>query len=483
MSKKKYLCVLCLDRFESAVYLMDKNGDILDSASQIVTEKNENGYIEYDPLEIIYSVRSCFNKLFQANKLTQSCVSAISIVSSSYAVLAWDKSSSMALSTAISTRCKRAFLCKNQVASKFYAQDMHDKTGLYARDSERLSLFHWLNHHNNDVKLASKRQVLALATVESWVLWHLTGLNHFEIDDTNASQTMLFNIYDGVWDDYICRDFGVEKFDLPVVRSADCVFGTTSGFTPIPDGIPICGMLNRIHSRLLSSMDTHFRAAHLFLNEEKCSLMVNIGQDVSIKHDQLKTMIVPTRSSIRFALDAVLDFPKIPKFFNPPTIESIKDKVFADLPKIGELLIYPSEKQRNSDGSPMLNVRHLSDDLTLDTFLSAYYRSLVFKVKQFISEFENLTEISLKEISISGRLSHNDYLRQFLSDILQLPVRRLYESHTYLRGVYYLAGQKTKLLEEGKKPLTTVYKQHVPSMDPISSYALYNQWIQGFEKK
>ena len=269
MSKKKYICLLSLDREHSAVYLMDKKGDIVGQAVQLLGFSDENGYIEYDPLEIIYSVRSCFNQLFQKYKLNKNHVEAISIVSSSYAVLGWHKGSSMALSSAISTKCKRAFLCRPLLNSKGQGDIVFEKTGLHSQDSSRLSLMNWLSHHNGDIKEAQRSHHLALAPVESWVLWNLTGLKHYEIDDTNASQTMFYNIYEGCWDDFICRDFGIDSSLLPHVKPSDSVFGMTQGFLPIPDGIPVCGMLHRIHSRLLSSVDTQFRTAHVFLNSQK----------------------------------------------------------------------------------------------------------------------------------------------------------------------------------------------------------------------
>jgi glycerol kinase len=461
---------------------MDKKGDIVGEAVQTLSPTNENGYIDYDPLEIIYSVRSCFNKLFQKHKLTKNDVEAISIVSSSYAVLGWNKGSSMALSRAISTKCKRSLLCKSLLKTNGQGDIVFEKTGLHAQDSSRLSLMNWLSHHNADIKSAHKNRELALAPVESWVLWNLTGLKQYDIDDTNASQTMFYNIYDGCWDDFICRDFGIDSSVLPTVKPADTVFGTTNGFLPIPDGIPICGMLHRIHSRLLSSIDTQYRTAHVFLNSQKFSLLVNIGQDRTTAHPDLKTMIVPTSSQIRFALDAVIDFPQLPTLMSNTKFEDISPDIFDSLSQSESLLVFPSKTKQNKDGVPLIHLFNIANETTEDMLFRAYYKSLVFQIKQFISHFEQLTEISLKEITISGRLSRNEQLRQFLSDILQLPVKRLYESHTYLRGLFFLTAKKTGFLTESQLNKKSVFKQHVPNMDPISSYALYNQWLQVFDK-
>ncbi|RAP39133.1 hypothetical protein DID80_00580 [Candidatus Marinamargulisbacteria bacterium SCGC AAA071-K20] len=482
MSKKKNICLLSLNREHSAVYLMDKKGDIVGEAVQTLSPTNENGYIEYDPLEIVYSVRSCFHQLFQKFKLTKDNVEAISIVSSSYAVMGWSKKSSMALSPAISTKCKRAYLCKTLLSSKGQRQIVYEKTGLHPQDSSRLSLMNWLSHHNTDIKEAQKNGDLALAPVESWVLWNLTGLKEIEIDDTNASQTMFYNIYDRCWDDYICRDFEIDSSVLPTVKPADSIFGSTNGFLPVPDGIPICGMLHRIHSRLLSSMDTQFRTAHVFLNSQKFSLVVNIGQDFTTAHPDLKTLIVPTSSQIRFALDAVIDFPRIPSLMSSTEFEDISPEIFERLAQSESLLLFPSKTKNNKDGSPMVHLFNMSDDISEEVLFRAYYKSLVFQVKYFINHFEQLTGISLKEITISGRLSRNELLRQFLSDILQTPVKRLYESHTYLRGVFFLVAKRLGFLPESQLNKKSVFKQHIPNMDPISSYAQYNQWLQVFDK-
>jgi glycerol kinase len=200
------------------------------------------GWVEHDGEEIWTSVRRAIGRALRAARVRPTSIAAIGITNQRETVLVWDRRSGRPVARAIVWQDRRTAARCEALRKAGAEAEVRARTGLVLDPYFSATKLEWLLRHHAGLGARAKRGALAFGTVDSWLLWKLTGGAVHATDPTNASRTMLYDIGRRRWDDDLLARFGVPRALLPEVRRSSGDFGRTRGAGVLPDGIPITGV-------------------------------------------------------------------------------------------------------------------------------------------------------------------------------------------------------------------------------------------------
>ena len=231
--------------------LFDENGRIMEREDlahrQII---NEKGWVEHDPEEIYRNTIQVVKNLVNRSNINKRNIAGVGISNQRETALAWDKVSGKAFYNAIVWQCSRGEQIAEQVRLDGYAEPIRMKTGLKLSPYFSAAKLAWIMQNMEEAGNASKNGTLCLGTIDSWLIYRLTGGKEFRADYSNSCRTQLFNINTLQWDSEICRIFDIPIRALPEVTPSDAYFGETDfeGFLDHP--VPIHGVMGDSHAAL-----------------------------------------------------------------------------------------------------------------------------------------------------------------------------------------------------------------------------------------
>jgi len=202
------------------------------------------GWVEHDGGEIWASVRAAVRQALRGagGRSGRVPVAAIGITNQRETTLVWDRRSGRPLARAIVWQDRRTSARCDELRRQGFEPEARRRTGLVSDPYFSATKLEWLLHHVPGLRARARRGALAFGTVDSWLLWQLTGGAVHATDPTNASRTLLYHIGRRRWDDALLERFGVPRAVLPEVRPSSGEFGRTRGTGFLPDGIPVCGI-------------------------------------------------------------------------------------------------------------------------------------------------------------------------------------------------------------------------------------------------
>src|SRR5262245_50751027 len=236
-----YLLAIHQGTTSTRAVVYDASGKVLGSAARELTQHYPRpGWVEHDPEEIWKSVTIVVPEALEAAAIEARALTAIGVTNQRETSLLWDRSTGQAVGRAIVWQDRRTteFCRQHQVDEPW----LLERTGLVLDPYFTATKFRWLLEQDSARRAAAERGDLAGGTVDSFLLWRLTGGRVHATDATNASRTLLLNLNTVAWDDDLCRFFAVPRAILPDVRPSAADFGVTRGLGFLPDGLPIGGI-------------------------------------------------------------------------------------------------------------------------------------------------------------------------------------------------------------------------------------------------
>ncbi|MBV2168237.1 MAG: glycerol kinase GlpK [Bdellovibrio sp.] len=271
---------------------------IINQAGGLVAEARETfkqifpkpGWVEHDPEDIWYSTQRSMRMALEKAGIKGSQIQAIGITNQRETVMVWDSKSGKAIYNAIVWQCRRTQdLCEKLKKAKKEKQ-ITAKTGLVLDPYFSASKIQWILKHVPQAMKRARAGELLAGTVDTFLLWKLTGGHSHKTDVSNASRTMLMNIHTGWWDEELMKLFGVPDRILPEICPSNAEFGRTAGLGFMPDGIPITGMIGDQQAAL-------FGQTCYEVGESKCTfgtgsfLLLNTGKKAVKSKNKLLTTI------------------------------------------------------------------------------------------------------------------------------------------------------------------------------------------------
>lgn len=448
------------------------------------------GWVEHDPEAIWRSVRGILFKTFK--KIPVHSIAAAGITNQRETVLLWDKKTGKPLHNAIVWQCRRTAPLCEQLKKKGAEDFIHKKTGLFLDPYFSASKINWLLEHVKGARQKAERGEVLAGTIDSWIVWKLSGGRSHVTDTSNASRTMLFNLADKAWDERLCKIFDVPVQILPKIVPSS---GESARIERRLLGaeIPITGIIG---DQQAAAFAQGCFAPGIIKNTYGTGLFAleNTGKSIDLSSDLLSTVAwsLGDFKHTEYAVEGSV-------FIGGAAIQWLRDGL-GILKHSGE-----SEKIARSVTSsegvyfvPALtglgaphwdaHARGLIIGITRGTtsahIVRAALEAIAYQTRDILEIMQKDTRHTLKSLRVDGGASANDLLMQFQSDVLGIPVERPKILETTALGAAGLAGLAIDFWKdrEGFHALRKIDRVFLPSGRPADSERLYSQWKEAVSR-
>ena len=481
MSKSAFILAIDQGTSSTRAALIDKKGVIVDQESiEFKQIYPANGWVEHDPLEIIQTVKSTIAIILKRNAIFQNDIVSCGITNQRETIVAWDKVTGKPLYNAIVWQDRRTQEICQKLVDKNYTNLIQEKTGLIIDPYFSASKIQWLLEHIKDQKN------LIVGTIDTWIIWNLTNKAQHVTDITNASRTMLYNIVDETWDQELLDLFKVDKSFLPKVLSNIDDFGTIH---PEHFGIeiPIGGAIGDQQSASVGQLCLKkgmIKATY----GTGCFVLINTDENKIKSENKLLTTIASK-------LDGKKQYAVEGSIFNAGTVvQWLRDemKLFNDVSEIESLI-----KSSKNDitfipaftglGAPYWksdtrgSIYGITRDTSKGDIVKAALKSICFQTKDLLESLKLDLEDQMQEdmtMRVDGGMSNNNWMMQFLADILNIKVERPTNHETTVMGAAYLAGLRVGFFNN-LRDIEDLWKSDrifVPNMDADERQLMYSNW-------
>ena len=442
--------IMALDSGTTSVraVIVDEYGCIVAQASRPITPiYPQPGWIEQDPMEILASQIAVMMEVQFKSGIHSDSIAAIGIANQRETAIVWDRDSGQPIYNAIGWQCRRTADITDQLASDGLADAIRAKTGLTPDPYFSASKVKWILDNVAGAREAADAGQLMFGTVDTWLVYNLTGSMVYATDYTNAARTMLFNIKTLDWDDELLKLFGVPRSMLPEVRWSAGEFGRVSSeiMTHMP---PIMGVAG-------DQQASFFGHCCFEAGDTKntygtgCFMLMNTGDRmVESHHGLVSTIGIAEGGRVSYALEGSI-------FHAGSTVQWLRDQL-GIINTVAETSDVAKAAQTNRGcylvpafsglGSPWWDpgARGLICGLTAGadraTIVRAACESMAYQSYDVLRAMEADAGIELSQLSVDGSASRNEFIMQFQADLLGIPIVRSESVETTALGAAYLAG-------------------------------------------
>ncbi len=444
----KYVLALDQGTTSSRCILFDRAGNIISVAQQEFPQiYPQPGWVEHDPDEIWFSQKKVMQEAVAKAEASAEDIEAIGITNQRETTIVWDKTSGKPVYNAIVWQCRRTADRIEKLKEDGLEEMVRKKTGLIPDAYFSGSKIAWILDHVEGAREKAEAGQLLFGTVDTWLIWNLTGGRVHVTDYTNASRTMLYDIRNLRWDQEILDYFKIPASMLPEVKPSSCVYGYTEG-SLLGGQIPIAGVAGDQQSALFGQCCFNPGQVKNTYGTG-CFLLMNTGdQAVESENGLLTTIAASTGEKVEYALEGSV-------FVAGAAIQWLRDEM--------KLLNNAAESEacclRVDDtagvyvvpafagmGAPYWDqyargtIVGLTRGAGRDHLIRATVESLAYQVSDLLEAMQKDSGITLKELKVDGGASANNFLMQFQADILGTGIARPQCIETTALGAAYLAG-------------------------------------------
>ena len=444
----KYIMALDAGTTSNRCILFDKQGNIKSIAQKEFNQIfPKSGWVEHDPNEIWSTQIGVATEAALRIGAKAEDIVAIGITNQRETTIVWEKSTGKPIYNAIVWQCRRTSEYCDELKEKNYVEMIREKTGLVIDAYFSATKIKWILDNVEGAREKAQKGELLFGTVDTWLIWKLTGGRIHATDYSNASRTMLFNIKDLKWDEEILNLLDIPKSMLPEVKPSSYIYGETDN-NFFNGAIPIAGVAGDQQAALFGqacfnagdAKNTYGTGAFLLMNTGE--------KPIFSKNGLVTTIAWSVGGKVNYALEGSI-------FVAGSAIQWLRDEL---------RIIYTSQDseymaQRVKDsggcyvvpaftglGAPYWDqyARGAIVGITRGTnryhIVRATLESLGYLTNDVLQAMQEDANIKLKTLKVDGGASANNFLMQFQSDIINVPVRRPQTIETTAMGASYLAG-------------------------------------------
>ena len=486
----KYVMALDQGTTSSRAIIFDEHQNIVNMAQKEFTQHYPKaGWVEHDPLEIYASQYGVLVEVLARSGMEAGEISAIGITNQRETTIVWDKNTGRPVYNAIVCQCRRTSdFCTNLV-ERGYADEIRAKTGLLIDAYFSATKIKWILDNVEGARERAERGELLFGTVDTWLIWKLTGGAAHVTDVTNASRTMLFNIHTLEWDKDICALLDIPMCMLPKVCDSSMVYGAARiGGAEIP----IAGAAGDQQAALFGQ--TCFARGDVKNTYGTgCFMLMNTGDTpVESKNGLLTTVAVGLNGKATYALEGSV-------FVGGAVIQWLRD----ELKLINESADseYFANKVKDSAGvyvvpaftglgAPYWDMYARGAILGLtrgagrNHIIRAALEGIAYQTLDVLKAMQADSGVQFKELKVDGGASANNLLMHFQADIAGVTVRRPMIRETTALGAAYLAGLATGVWRDLNdiKGQWTLDKLYEPQMEAARARELVDGWHKAVER-
>lgn len=484
MSKKKYILALDQGTTSSRAILYDVAGNICGMAQQEFPQYfPQPGYVEHDPEDIYRSQLQVAREVLEKTGITYRQIDSIGITNQRETTVVWERKTGKPVYRAIVWQDRRTAPFCNRLKQEGYADLIREKTGLEIDSYFSGTKINWILDHVTGARQKADRGELAFGTVDTWLMWNLSGGKVHLTDVSNASRTLLFNIHTLQWDEELLKILEVPASMLPEVRSNSNLFTETSVFS---GSVPVTGVAGDQQAALFGQMCIHQGMVKNTYGTG-CFIMLNTGNEpVVSRHRLLTTVGWQLNGATTYALEGSV-------FVGGAVIQWLRDALqFIHDSSESETLAASAEDNGGvyfvpaftGLGAPYWNpdarglIYGLSRGSTKAHIMRAALESIAFQSYDVLKAMEQDAGFSIDTLRVDGGAAANNLLMQFQADLLQTAVQRPKVVESTSLGAAYFAGLQTGFwsgVDEIEKQWA-VERTFTPQQKPSIVQPLLEEW-------
>ncbi len=485
----KYIMAIDQGTTSSRAILFDYNSEIVASAQKEFTQYFPNpGWVEHDANEIWLSVLAVMAECVQNAHIDPAQVESIGITNQRETTIVWNKETNLPICHAIVWQSRQTADICDDLISRELDDTFRNKTGLRIDPYFSATKIRWmLDHVPGAQKLAEEGKLLA-GTVDSWLVWCLSGGKVHATDYTNASRTLLYNIYEKKWDPELCRIMNIPMSMLPEVKDSSGIFAYTAPYHFFGHEIPIAGIAGDQQAALFGQGCFEEGMAKNTYGTGGFLLMNTGHEPKRSKEGLLTTIAWGYHGELTYALEGSI-------FVAGSAIQWLRDQM-KFFPKSSMSEEYAKRAHKNSGiymvpafvglGAPYWDDRcrgaifGLTRGTSQEDITKATLDSLAYQTRDVLRAMVEDSGVAMKKLKVDGGASANDYLMQFQSDLLQCEIDRPAIVETTALGAAHLAGLVTGFWKDMDELKANEKGQTVftPSCSKEDADALYRKWLQ-----
>lgn len=491
MPDKPYILVFDHGTTSIRACLMDKAGQIVAiGQSQFEQIYPQPGWVEHNANTLWDLTLKVAKDAFTEADCTWKDIASIGITNQRETVVLWNKTTGEPVHNAIVWQCRRTTDYCNELKANGLGKSITQKTGLVIDPYFSASKIKWLFDNVSDAKPLAEKGELLFGTVDTWILWKLTGGDTHATDYSNASRTMLFNIHSKNWDEELLALFDVPRALLPDVKASKDDYGNTLADLTGGESIPIGGVIGDQQAALFgqkcwkagSAKSTYGTGAFLVMNTGDEAVTSKGGLLTTLAADENGQPCYAMEGAI-FNAGATLEWlEKKLKLFNHP---SECDGMATSIDNNGGVYLVPAFAGL---GAPHwdANARGLISGLTQDTTPSHLVRAgleaMVYQTKEVLDTMQTEAGLDLTTLKIDGGVSRSAFMTQFLANMLGLTISRSDDAELTAKGAGYLAGLHSGFWESPDAIRTLSDDQKTVAPEPSFTMQQRGQLMTAWER-
>ncbi len=482
--------ILSLDSGTTSVraLLFDEQGRTLGMCQEEIHQSYPHaGWVEEDPIEIWdHQILVC-QRLLEQLSLQADQIDCLGITNQRETLIAWDRRTGEPVYPAIVWQCRRTEETCEQLKARGLYEWFQKKTGLLPDAYFSATKIQWLLQNVPGAREMAADGDLLFGTIDTWLIYKATCGRVYATDYSNASRTMLFNIHTLDWDDELLDFFGLTRANLPRVQESGSDFGMLDA-SYLGGEIPIRAVLGDQQSALFGQLCFE-------KSEAKCTygtgafILSNIGSEPLYSGNGLLTTVAwGLNGQVRYAFEGSI-------FMAGAAIQWLRDNLgvierAADSQALAESV--PSSdgvyfvSTFQGLGAPWwengrrASIHGMTRKTTAAHIVRAALESVAYRVTDVVGAMEREMGLPCKSLRVDGGMSANDFLMQFQSDILQIPVSKTANPEVTALGAAFMAGLVVGIWpdQQALQSMVTESRRLYPQMKPEDASALYQGWLE-----
>ena len=484
---KKYILSIDQGTTSSRAILFNKKGELVASVSkETKLIYPHEGYVEQDAIEIWSSVVDVFNNVLIKANAQWSEIDSVGITNQRETTVVWDKKTGTPIYNAIVWQSRQSLSICEKLSKK--ETIIHNKTGLLINPYFSASKIRFILDAVKGAQEKAEKGELLFGTIDTWLIWKLTEGKTHATDTTNASRTMLFNIFDLKWDKDLLEIFNIPEKMLPKVMSSKADYGKLEYFSR---DIHILGVAGDQQASLFGH--TCFKAGECKNTYGTgCFMLMNTGDKPILSNNGLLTTIAWTiDGKTTYALEGSVFIGGAAIQWLRDGIKVIKeaaecDEAASKVPDNGGVYFVPAFVGLGTpywDDEVRGTMFGMTRATTRNHIILATLQAIAFQSKDVFDVMSDESQIEIKSLQVDGGATNSNVLMQFQSDILHIDIQKPTCTETTALGVCYLAGLKSGFFKgaDHVKECHNFQKSYSPKMSLVDAYKMCESWKKAVE--
>ena len=489
----KYILSLDQGTTSSRAILFDINGNVEGMAQKEFRQiYPEQGWVEHDPMEILGSQTGVVKELIDKTSVNPCEIHALGITNQRETTIVWDKNTGKPIYNAIVWQCRRTADICDEIKNMGYEDYIREKTGLVVDAYFSGTKIKWILDNVEGAREKAMNGELLFGTVDTWLIWNLSGRKIHATDYSNASRTMLFDIKNLKWDEKILEILEIPASMLPTVKNSSEIYGYTEKNFLGDVAIPISGVAGDQQSALFGHCCFYEGMAKNTYGTG-CFILMNTGDKMVVSKAGLITTIAwGIDGKVEYCLEGSI-------FMGGAVINWLKDEL--RLIDDAEESEYYGSKVGDTNGVYFVpafvglgapywdmyargTIVGLSRGANRNHIVRAALESIAFQTKDVIKSMEKDLDTNIRLLMADGGATKNNLLMQFQADILGVEVKRSLTSEVTALGAAFLAGLSTGFWKDKSELLEKSFssKSYFCEVTEKERDEKYYNWIKAVER-